>query len=237
MTTINFVPDDYIHNNESCRLNILYGVLLVLVLAGLVCAFGTIKVRQGFCASQERIVKAKMDHMHQAITQFDQLQVRQEVMMKNAATIAELMDPIPKSVLLAALTNHLPAGASLVKLDVVQKDPGPPLASPVRPTPGSPQAAKAKAKVPEVGLEQRLETRLEITGMASSDLQVASYIEQLDGSRIVDHVALVESKEIKAADSTYRQFVLTARLCKEIRLTPEDVEAIRRTARAGDSLF
>ena len=35
---------------------------------------------------------------------------------------AELIEPVPRSVLLASLTNNLPAGVSLLRLNVVQKE-------------------------------------------------------------------------------------------------------------------
>ncbi|MHC4708512.1 MAG: PilN domain-containing protein, partial [Planctomycetota bacterium] len=66
-----------------------------------------------------------------------------------------------------------------------------------------------------------------IEGTAPSDLQVAAYIERLSISSLLDNVALVESKECKIEDDTFRQFKLTAMLRKDVHLTKEDVERIR----------
>jgi len=75
-----------------------------------------------------------------------------------------------------------------------------------------------------------LTTRLEIEGLAPSDLQVAAYIEHLGESLLVDNVALVESKEKKLGDVAFRQFKLTAQLNKEVHLTKEDIDEIRAQA-------
>ena len=66
--------------------------------------------------------------------------------------------------------------------------------------------------------------------MAPTDLQVASYIERLTKSSLLDNVALVESKEFKVDEATFRQFKLTAMLRKNIHLTKEDVDRIRDKA-------
>lgn len=77
-----------------------------------------------------------------------------------------------------------------------------------------------------------LETHIEIEGIAPSDLQVASYIERLSNSSLLDNVALVESKEHKVEDSTFRQFKLTAMLTNDVHLTRDDVETIRVKAKS-----
>ncbi|GAH79391.1 unnamed protein product, partial [marine sediment metagenome] len=44
MLNINFVPDDYIQNNESRRTNLMYLVLFAVVMAALGGSFLTIKI-------------------------------------------------------------------------------------------------------------------------------------------------------------------------------------------------
>jgi len=68
---------------------------------------------------------------------------------------------------------------------------------------------------------------MDIEGIAPSDLQVAAYIERLSNSSLLDNVALVESKEHKIEDTTFRRFKLTAMLRKNVHLGNEDIEGIR----------
>ena len=231
MVNINFVPDDYIQNNESRRTNLMYLILLVVIMMALGGSFITIKIRQRACATKEKLVNSRMTKMQEAIKQFDDLQVKKRAMMKTALTTAELLEPVPRSILLASLTNNLPAGVSLLKLNMIQKEPKPKPNSHAA-TISKYQAAQVEKKVAQDKLspEQLLETLIEIEGMAPSDLQVASYIECLSNSSLLDNVALVESKEFKIDDSTFRQFKLTAMLQKNVHLTKNDVETIRNKA-------
>jgi len=226
MLNINFVPDDYIQSSESRRTNLMYLVLLVVVMTALGGSFVTIKIRQRAFRAKEELINTKIARVQQAIKQLEQLQAKRKEMMKAALTTAQLLEPVPRSVLLASLTNNLPTGVSLLRLYVVQKEPK--QVSP--PVPANRyQAAQAdKASTQEkISTEQLLETHIEIGGMAPSDLQVAAYIERLSSSNLLQNVALVESKEYKIDDTTFRRFKLTAMLGKSVHLTKEDVDQIR----------
>lgn len=236
MSNINFVPDDYIQSNESRRANLMCLVLFSVVMAALGGSSVAIRIRQRACGAQEALVNAKMAQMEESIKKFEELQTKRKEMMRTALTTAELLEPVPRSVLLASLTNSLPPGVSLIKLDMIQKE-GP------KPAPGAaPAKTNYEAALDKGGdlggvlsAEKSLETRMEIEGLAPSDLQVAAYIEHLSNSLLLNNVALVESKEKKVGDAPFRDFKLTAMLRKEVHLTKQDVDQIR--ARAEQSIF
>jgi hypothetical protein len=163
-------------------------------------------------------------------------------MMKTALTTAELLEPVPRSILLASLTNNLPPGVSLSEVNLVQKQSKQSTAvaktskyqaaqaqKTASQSNSSQQAAQSQSDEPE-NPEKLLETHIDIGGIAPSDLQVASYIEQLSNSSLLDNVALIESKEYKLQDSTLRQFKLSAMLRKNVHLTKEDIEGIKSKA-------
>jgi hypothetical protein len=231
MSNINFVPDDYVQSNESRRANLMCLVLFSVVMAALGGTFVAIKVRQKACSAEESLVNAKMARMQEAIDKFEALQARRKEMMKTALTTAELLEPVPRSVLLASLTNNLPAGVSLVDLKVIQKDPEGRSNSRGR---NSNKYARAQQGATEGGAklspEQRLVTHMNIEGMAPSDLQVAEYIERLGDSILLDNIALVESVEKVIDDVSFRHFKLTAMLAEEVHLTKEDIDGIRSKA-------
>ena len=162
-------------------------------------------------------------------------------MMKTAITTMELLEPVPRSILLASLTNNLPPGVSLSDVDLIQKQ------SKQMPTVvktskfqsaqgqnanGSNQANKSQNDAIE-NPEKFLETYIDIGGVAPSDLQVASYIKQLSDSSLLDDVALVESKELKIEDNVLRQFKLHAMLRKDVHLSEEDIEGIKNKAESA----
>ncbi len=226
MLNVNFVPDDYVKSSESRRTNLMYLVLFALVMAGLGGTFVTIKISQRTIAEKEEYLSAKEAEADQAIEQYEALQTRRKIMLKTALTTAELLEPVPRSVLLASLTNNLPAGVSLLKLNVIQKEPK--RTSRVVSTNKYKEAqAKRTAEQAKESPEKLLETYMDIEGVAPSDLQVAAYIKQLSSSSLLDNVALVESKEHKIEETTFRQFKLTAMLRKNVHLSNEDIDGIR----------
>ena len=237
MLNINFVPDDYVQSNESRRTNWMCLILFAVVMVGLGGSFVTIKIRQRGCRAKEELVNARMAQIQEAIKQFEELQTKRKAMMKAALTTAELLEPVPRSVLLASFTNTLPPGVSLLKLTLIQKEPAQSGQSAGGPT-NKYQAAQAEkaaaaaaaAAQQKMSREKLLETYIEISGMAPSDLQVAAYIERLSNSSLLDNVALVESKEYKIEDTTFRQFKLTAMLKADVHLTKEDISTIKTYA-------
>jgi Tfp pilus assembly protein PilN len=227
MANINFVPDDYVQSNESRRANLMCLVLFSVTMAALVGTFMMLKIRQRACTTEEQLVNAKMTKMQESIRKFEDLQTKRKEMMRTALTTAELIEPVPRSVLLASLTNNLPAGVSLTKLDLVQKEP--PRGSVDR-SRNKYQTAPGAGESPATSAEKLLETHMQIEGMAPSDLQVAAYIERLSSSILIDRVALVESVEKKVDKTPYRCFRLTAMVRSEVHLTKDDIEQIRTKA-------
>jgi len=226
MLNINFVPDDYVKSSESRRTNWMYLLLFAVVMTGLGGSFVTIKIRQQAITAKEEYLSVKAAQAQEAIEQFESLQTRRKVMLKTALTIAELLEPVPRSVLLASLTNNLPAGVSLLKLNVIQKEPKRTNRVAATNKYQEAQAKKTAAQAKE-SPEKFLETYMDIEGVAPSDRQVAAYIKQLSSSTLLDNVALVETKEHKIEDTTFRLFKLTAMLRKEVHLSSEDIEGIR----------
>lgn len=234
MANINFVPEDYVQNNESRRTNMIYLLLFAVVMIALCISFMTIKIRQRACVVKEQMVNTKMTKIKDAIQRFEELQAKRGEMMRTALTTSELLEQVPRSVLLASLTNNLPQGVSLIKLNLVQKENKQNTQAAQTSKYKAKQAQKAGADNSPASGERLLDTNIDIEGMAPSDLQVAEYIERLSNSSILENVSLVESKEDKVDEGTIlRRFKLTAMLQKEVHLTSDDVRQIREEAANG----
>ena len=215
MLNINFVPEDYVASNEFRRTKLMYLISFLVVMAVVGAAFMTIRERQKALDRQESDVNIKMAKAKSALAKFEELQLKRTAMMESALTTAELLEPVPRSILLACMANNLPAGVSLLKLDFIQKAPKKVKQAKKAPKTKFEQAntqKQAKAAVPQVTGERALETHININGVAPSDLQVAAYIEALGNSELLKMVALVESKEHKVEGLAHRKFRLTAML-------------------------
>jgi Tfp pilus assembly protein PilN len=237
MLNINFVPDDYVQDNKSRRMNVIYLVLFGAVMTALGGSFSTIKIRQRAYDAKERLVNSQLAQAKETIIKFEELQIKRKDMMKTALTTAELIEPVPRSVLLASMTNNLPMGVSLIRVNLVQKK-APGAASSQSKT----KYEQAKKEAPDGArsAESQLETHIDLEGIAPTDLQVAAYIEKLGASNLLDNVALVESKEHKIATASekgtvveepvYRRFKLTAMVKSDVHPTNEDIQMIMSKA-------
>lgn len=226
MLNINFVPDDYVQKRESMRANVMYLILFLVVMIGLGGTFMVLKVRQRAIASQSAVVAIKMEKAKKDIAQMEDLQAKRKQMMKAALMTAELIEPTPRTVVLAELTNTLPSGVSLRTVKLLEKEAAAATAS----KPNSYEQAKAaadKASGAAVATQPTVETNIELEGLAPSDIQVAGYIAQLNNSILLDNVSLVLSKEFIRDDVAFREFKLTATLKKGVHLSKQDIERIR----------
>jgi Tfp pilus assembly protein PilN len=234
MVNINFIPDDYIQNNESRRVNLICIALLAIILIAIGGAFGAIKMRQHALNSREAAIDVELAKKKVQVITVDKLQKQRNTMWSAAITTVELIEPVPKSVVLASLTNNLPKGVSLTRLNMVQKERA--ANSQQKPAENKYQAIQDKEKAASeknVSKENLLETRIEIEGVAPSDIEVASYIEQLSRSILLSDVALVESSQLSksgakqdTAEEKTRRFKLTAMLGRDIQVSDNIVKQI-----------
>jgi Tfp pilus assembly protein PilN len=238
MATINFVPNDYIQQRQSSRANLMYLTLLAALLGGIGVTFSIIKMRQGAVRAELDAVNAKMTQAKEQIAQLEELKSKGKTMMKSMVMTAELLEPAPRSIILACLTNSLPSGVSLLEVQMKEKENKVPVptsqaASSQTSKPGAKtaqhQAVSAKNKkaaAPET--KTILDTMFEIEGIAPSDIEVASFIANLGGSILLDSVELVQSKEEDVEGVKFRQFRLRTSLKQNLTLTRDDISKIRK---------
>jgi Tfp pilus assembly protein PilN len=225
MSNIDFVPDDYVQQRESGRANFIYIVLFAALMGAIGATFSIIKVRQKLVAKELAVVSEQMLAARSQIAQLEEFKTKSKSIMKTAVMTAELLEPVPRSIIIACLTNNLPSGVSLLEFKLEQKDIKParrPSASQYKAASASAAAAAAieKPKPPE--------TLITISGIAPSNIEVAGYISRLGSSVLMNNVALVESKEHTVDDVKFQEFKLQMALKTDVMLTKEDIEDIRQ---------
>lgn len=225
MAKIDFVPNDYIQQRESNRTNFLYLILFAVLMGAIAVTFSILKMRQRAVRGELTALARQMAQAHEQIAQLEELQSKSKTMMKTMVMTAELLEPVPRSVILASLTNSLPAGVSLLEVNLEEKE-----TQAAAATGGANRYKPAQAKTPaaaESAPRKEVETTIEIKGIAPSDIEVATYIARLGGSILLDSVSLVESKEHKIEETRFREFKLQTRLKKGMALSKDDVKRIR----------
>jgi Tfp pilus assembly protein PilN len=227
MSNIDFVPDDYIQQRESGRANFMYLVLFAALMGAIGATFSIIKIRQKLVAKELAAVNEQMLAARDQIVQLEEFKTKSKAIMKTAVMTAELLEPVPRSIIIACLTNNLPGGVSLLEFKLEQKDVKP--ATIKRPTTSQYKAAAGSSAKPAVASPIQSETLMTISGIAPSNIEVAGYISKLSSSVLMDNVALVESKEHAVDNSKFQEFKLQMTLKTGVTLTKKDVENIRQT--------
>ncbi|MHC4290829.1 MAG: PilN domain-containing protein [Planctomycetota bacterium] len=227
MATINFVPDDYVQQRQASRANVLYLMLLLAMLGAIGITFGFIKMRQRAVQAELAQLNERMTKAHQQIAQLDELKAKRNNMMKTMVMTAELLEPVPRSIILASLTNNLPSGVSLLEFKLEEKETQI-VRSAARQSSGSQYKNKSATANAPAEPQKIISTNLQIKGIAPSDIQVAGFISRLNDAILFDQVSLVESKEVEVEKIKYREFHLKAVIKPDLALTKEDIDNIRR---------
>jgi len=225
MAMINFVPDDYVQQRRASRTNVLYLMLLLAMLGAIGITFGFIKMRQRTVQAELTQLNSRMTEAQQQIAQLEELKTKSKSMMTTMVMTAELLEPVPRSIILASLTNNLPSGVSLLDFGLEEKEIQVYKPSPKNST--SSRYSKSNTNAAASEPQKKVETDLQIKGLAPSDIQVAGFIANLSNAILFDEVSLVESKEIEIEKIKYREFRLKAIIRSDLALTKEDIDSIR----------
>ena len=215
MVNINFVPNEYIEQRESNKSNIMYLFLLAVFMAAIAATFSFIKIRQKAVSTELAVLNSKMENAQGQLAQLDELRTKAATMIRTADLTTELIEPVPKSIILACLTNNLPSGVSLLRFNLTEKE--------IKMSSVSPAASQSKyvaataaatANESPVRNKKTYETNIKIEGIAPNDIEVAAYISNLNQSIMLDNIELVESKEREIDDIQFRHFKLSMHIDK-----------------------
>jgi Tfp pilus assembly protein PilN len=226
---LSFLPDDYLHRKAQRRSNLICAGLFVIVMS----AIGT-----AFTYSERAIKKVEAEHAEiereyaeaaRRIQQVQKMQEKQRQMAQQAELTASLLEKVPRTFLLAELTNSLPAGVSLIDFNLESKRrvTAPPPAA--KSAFEQRRAKKDDEKKPDPTLQPRVyDVSMKLTGMAETDVQVAQYISRLNRSPLLKDVNLIISDEFKREGRSLRKFQMELTLLPDVDVS--QVKLLTKTA-------
>jgi len=221
---LSFLPDDYLERKSQRRTNVICAGLFLVV---------TVAIGGAFAFSDKALKKArdenadaslKYSEAARPIQQFQQLQEKQRTMAHQAELTSSLLEKVPRSFLLAELTNAMPPGVSLIEMKLDSKRRAVPAPPPKSAFEQKREAASGVVKeAPAPPPVRQYDVEVKLTGMASTDVQVAQFISKLNGSPMLKDVNLVISDEFATQEERLRKFEI------ELMLNPAcEVEALQR---------
>lgn len=213
---LSFLPDDYLARKAQRRTNIICAALFLVTMGGIASAFTLSERATRDLVRRHNDVDQRYAEAAKRLDQVKQMQEKQRRMAHQAELTASLLERVPRSYLLAEITNSLPAGTSLVDLKLESK-PRPVIAGPVK-TPfeqkkAELEAAKAgKPAGPPPPQPKVYDVSVRLSGVAQTDVQVAQFINRLSRSKLLSDVNLVVVDEFALDNDKVRKFELNMQL-------------------------
>lgn len=169
---LDFLPGGYTERRRRRRSDAVMLGLLVLVV-GVVAATWNFSERALASAEAEfREVDARYADAARRIEQVKQMRLKQKTVADRMELTASLLEKMPRTNLLAELTNALPHGVSLTDCELIANRKVPVVAAPAKGA--KPDPAAAALPVPLA-----YETGLTVKGLAHTEGQVSDYIDVL----------------------------------------------------------
>jgi Tfp pilus assembly protein PilN len=188
MTLINLLPEDYIRRKRAQRSNRLCLALFVVVMAGVLAA----AIVSQRCRANTQSVLDRVDGEYQKaaamMTELGQLQAQKQTMLEKAKSTSTLLERVPRSYLLAVVTNSLPPKASLLEVNLYPKQ----VIAPAEPVKDAKFAAKSGQSAAPAS---RIIVEMDVSGLAETDVGVARFIANLARCPLAESVDLVYSQE------------------------------------------
>ncbi|MBI9016662.1 MAG: PilN domain-containing protein [Phycisphaerae bacterium] len=222
---MNFLPEDYVQRKTQKRTNMICLVLFVLVVGAVGVGFWITNQRNAVMNQESSAINNKMTKASAALHTLDILEKKKNEMLAKAEVTQMLMEPVPRSLLVATLTNNLPEGVSLLDYDLSCKE--------VKQAKSAVSKTKSRRKenAKEVSTQaeiKKFQTVIRFTGISYSDQQVAQLVSNLKTSDLFSQVYLTYSEEHKikkddSEDEKVRKFNVVAILDPKAKASEDDV--------------
>lgn len=206
---LSFLPEDYLETKRQRRTNVICTVLFVLIMTGIVTTRLVIEKSLHLAEAENADVCKQSAEAATRIEQDKQLQEKQLKMNSQAELTASLLEKVPRSVLLAELTNAKPLGVSFldVILDSKLKQGGP--QAPGGKTQFEMKRAAEDTKGAKPAPQAKVyDVSVKVTGICDNDVQVSQFIANLNRSKLVKDVNLLISDEYAVGTLKMRKFQL-----------------------------
>ncbi len=224
MKVIDFLPNDYLARRYARRANLLCAAIGGGAILLMGAAVGILVIQAVGVAHMRNVVDRKYAEASRQIQQMKDLESRKAGLLHKVELSASLLERVPRSYILARLTNDLPGHTSLTTLTmsvVEQEQQAPPPAAGEAKTDQADDKATAKnarAKGKTASKKEPAKIKVKrvqfvLGGLATTDVEVADYISRLSADPIFEDVDLKFSEEFPYDENTrMRRFEIVLRL-------------------------
>ncbi len=211
MSIVNLLPEDYVTRQSQKRANLMCLLLFATVMIGLAAAAVVSERKYRRTREVCERVNQSYDEAGRLIKQMQALDVTRHQMLEKANLTAALLERVPRSYILATITQALPKGASLTKFELSTKHITDSYTSNKPKSKYEIAAAKNKPDS-EQSTKKKMKVAITVTGLAGTDVEVGRFISTMDRCPLIESVDLVFSQEKKIEDSVVREFEVVLHL-------------------------
>ena len=233
---LSFLPDDYLDRKQRRRTNAICAVLFCIVIGSIGGAFTVTERSMREIEKQAADVDVQYTGAAKRIEQYQQMEEKQRTMQHQAELTASLLEKVPRTKILAKITNGIPQGVSLLDFAMASTVSSAPQTAPK--TAFDARKAEidaAKGVVNALASQPRVyDVVMRLTGVAPNDGQVSKFITKLNTCPMFKDVNLVFTDEFVAGDkeAKLRKFAI------EMNLNPnapmDDVDETKTAALPTD---
>lgn len=221
-----FLPEDYLDRKIARRTNLICVGLFLVMIAAIGAAF-FVQNRQDQGTRAELVkVNDSFTKRAEQLRQIKELQDRQQQMIEKAKVVRQLVERVPRSIILAEMVNNMPPALSLLEFDLETK---------AQPAPRNLTAidrANAKLQKNKDKQDGKVEivprqVFIDIEGIAQNEGQITEFMGNLTHHPLFESVGLefIEQDTIEKTDLF--RFRIRMELNQEVlieRSAPEDLE-------------
>lgn len=234
-----FLPEDYVEKKIARRTNLICISLFAIVLVAVVAAFYVTDRQRGEVRDQLAQLNSQFESKAMQIKQIEQLQSQKQAMMNKARVTAQLVEKVPRPLLLSELINHMPTPLSLTSFELETKL--------IKPSPARTALQKAKKDKanknakdkPQLDVPDR-EATVTLVGVSPAHKDISDYQTKLTTNPLFAEVNLggIEATKVEGRDML--EFKLILKLNAEIdaqQIEPTRVaRSIKRDPLSSDKL-
>jgi Tfp pilus assembly protein PilN len=216
---LSFLPDDYLERKARRRTNAICAVLFCVVISAIGGAFTVTERSMREIEDQYAAVQQQYTDAAKRIEQVQQMQEKQRKMAQQAELTAGLLEKVPRSFVLAELTNGMPTGVSLLDFrlesTILASAPSrPKTAFEIRQAQVT-AAAQPGAVIAAAPQAKNYDVMMRLNGVALTVEQVGDFLGLLGKSRMFNDVNLISTEEFKQPenpDAKLRKFAIEMKL-------------------------
>ena len=230
-----FLPEDYISRKADVRSNMICLALFVIVMLGVASAFLVTNRQWASVKEEHKAISAAYEQEAKKIDQLKDLEKQRRSMLERAEITVALVEKSPRSVLMASLVTSMPEGVTLLDAGLSSKRVTTPVVqapAEVKSLTSSKKSSKKSSKSksskdekaePPKPQAPRFETSLRLTGVATTNEQIADYVTKLKACEMLEAVELTYIKESVMSELALRKFQVDARIRANAKLPAEAI--------------